>query len=65
MAAREYKTVIVRRPSGFTVRYKAPDIAGVLNREAEDGWRLAQVLPGLLGSWDSVLLVLERERPRE
>ncbi|HEX9737305.1 MAG TPA: DUF4177 domain-containing protein [Thermoanaerobaculia bacterium] len=65
MVAREYKTVIVTRPSGFSVRYQPPDIAGVLNREAEDGWRLAQAFPGWLSFWDKVLLILERERPQK
>lgn len=48
MASREYTTVIVNRPRGFSVRYKLPDIAGVLNRETEEGWRLAQAFPNWL-----------------
>lgn len=65
MAVREYKTIIVKRPSGFSVRYKPADVAGVLNREAEEGWRLAQAFPGWLGAWDNFFLILERERSEE
>lgn len=61
MVAREYKTIILKRPSGFYVQFKLPDIAEVLNREAQDGWSLVQALPGWLGSWDNFLLILERE----
>lgn len=65
MAPREYKTVIVNRPRGLYVRYKPPDIAGVLNREAEEGWSLAQAFPNFLGSWTGFLLILERERVQQ
>lgn len=65
MAAREYKTVVVKRPGGFYLRYKPADISVVLNREALEGWRLAQALPGWLGSWDTFLVILERERTQE
>ena len=64
MASFEYKTVIVERPGGFHLRYKPPDIAGVLNREARDGWRLTQAIPSYLGLWDTFLLILEREPAR-
>jgi hypothetical protein len=64
MATTEYKTVIVERPPGFYVRYKPPDLPGVLNREAQDGWRLVQAIPAStwLGlSWDTFLLIFQRE----
>lgn len=63
MAAREYKTVVVKATQGFLPSgYKPADIAGVLNREALEGWKLAQAVPGWLGSWDTFLVILERER---
>lgn len=65
MASIEYKTLIVKRPSGFSVQFRPPDLTGALNREAEDGWRLAQAFPSWLGSWDSFLLILERERTQK
>ena len=57
----EYKTLVVTRPPGFYFRYRPPDVAGVLNREAEDGWKLAQAIPAWLSSWEKLLLILERE----
>lgn len=68
MATIEYKTIIVEPPSGFYLQYKPPDVSGVLNREAQDGWRLVQAIPGSdwltwLGyAWLSFFLILERER---
>ena len=64
MAMTEYKTVIVERPAGFYLWFKPPDLPSVLNREAQDGWRLAQAIPdsSWLGpSWHTFLLILQRE----
>ena len=59
MSKYEYKTVVVKQ-GGF---FKSPDLEGVLNREAQEGWQLKQVLPNLLGFWDKFLVLLEREVP--
>ena|GEM_PF-4635141 len=61
MPTTEYKTVVARR-RGFTLRYHLPDISGILNREAAEGWRLTQAVPR---PWDNFLLILERERDQE
>lgn len=65
MPSIEYRQVLVRRPTGFSLRFQPPDIEGILTAEARHGWRLAEALPlwpyGWFSSSAMILLILQRE----
>jgi transcriptional regulator with XRE-family HTH domain len=68
MQTYEYKTLDIEWKQGFLSSLKAPqlpDLTPTLNREAQDGWRLVQILlPELLMSGKSVEKVVAIfERP--
>ena len=68
MQKHEYKTLDIEWKQGFLAGIKAspfPDLKAILNREAQEGWRLVQVLsPDLLMSAKAVeKMVAIFERP--
>lgn len=60
----EYKSIVLPFKLGL-FRQGLPDIESALNPEGREGWRLKQlVLPSSgWGTSDSMVAVLERERP--
>lgn len=61
MSRFQYKTVTLKYGFGL-VSKTAPDLDAELNRQAQDGWRLLQVLvpAASLGESSGFILVLER-----
>lgn len=62
MAQYEYKTLSLDYDQPTWGKPKAPDLEGVLNTEAKDGWRLRSILPITHGAGYTAkfLVVLER-----
>lgn len=60
----EYKTVALSFEFGFFSKSN-PDIQTALNKHAEDGWRLLQILEPSkhLGETSEFILVMERAKP--
>ncbi|WP_409934822.1 DUF4177 domain-containing protein [Rheinheimera sp. MMS21-TC3] len=61
MSQYEYKTLSLDYSHGL-FRRKDPDLESALNREAEDGWRLRNILVPAqnFGETEKFLVVLER-----
>jgi transcriptional regulator with XRE-family HTH domain len=62
MAKYEYKTVVMPFKMGV-VNTGLPDIAGSLNSEARNGWRLREILPQTNASGQTFAAVAIMERP--
>lgn len=63
----EYQTIIIEWKQGFFPGIKParlPELTAVLNKEAQEGWRLVQILPPeLMMSNSAAKLVAIFERP--
>jgi transcriptional regulator with XRE-family HTH domain len=59
MAKYEYKQVVLKRKG---LMMQVPDVASVLNKEGEQGWRLRGIVSPDDGGLGRIVAVLERER---
>jgi len=58
----EYKTISLPFPTGVFMK-GTPDVAAALNSEAQQGWRLQQIIMPQAGdeSGNDILAILERQ----
>jgi len=59
MTKYEYKQVVLKRHG---LMMKVPDVASVLNKEGEQGWRLRGIVSPDDGGMGRIVAVLEREK---